>query len=101
MYALVLMVVQWFTPDALTLPWVGEVSGMSTLLSFASIAFMLVLSVFLMVPVASAFTGLFLDDVADAVEARHYPHLAAGAARAVPCRAGGRSACAISGCWWR
>ena len=28
-----------------------------------------------MVPVASAFTGLFLDDVADAVEARHYPDL--------------------------
>ena len=28
------------------------------------------------VPVASAFTGLFLDDVADAVEARHYPGLA-------------------------
>lgn len=75
MYALVLMVVQWFTPDALTLPWVGEVSGIGTLLSFASLAFMLVLSVFLMVPVASAFTGLFLDDVADAVEARHYPHL--------------------------
>lgn len=76
MYAAVLMVVQWFTPAALTLPWVGEVHGLSTLLSFASIAFMLVLSVFLMVPVASAFTGLFLDDVADAVEARHFPHLA-------------------------
>lgn len=75
MYALVLMVVQLFTPDALTLPWVGEVHGVTTLLSFASIAFLLVLSVFLMVPVASAFTGLFLDDVADAVEARHYPEL--------------------------
>ncbi len=77
MYALVLMVVQWVTPDALTLPWIGEVTGLATLLSFASILFMLVLSVFLMVPVASAFTGLFLDDVADAVEAAHYPGLAA------------------------
>ena len=28
-----------------------------------------------MVPVASAITSLFLEDVADAVEARHYPHL--------------------------
>jgi Uncharacterized protein involved in cysteine biosynthesis len=28
-----------------------------------------------MVPVASAFTGLFLDEVADAVEERHYPAL--------------------------
>jgi uncharacterized protein involved in cysteine biosynthesis len=36
---------------------------------------MMVLSVFLMVPVASAFTGVFLDEVADAVEERHYPEL--------------------------
>jgi CysZ protein len=75
MYAVVLLIVQVVTPDALTLPWIGEVSGLATLLSLASVAFMLVLSIFLMVPVASAFTGLFLDDVADAVEARHYPHL--------------------------
>jgi CysZ protein len=34
---------------------------------------MIGLSVFLMVPVASMFTGLFLEDVAAAVEARHYP----------------------------
>jgi uncharacterized protein involved in cysteine biosynthesis len=43
---------------------------------------MLVLSVFLMVPVASAFTGIFLDDVTDAVEARHYAEL--GPAPKVP-----------------
>lgn len=76
MYALLLLVIQLFTPDSLTLPIAGEVRGLGTLLSFGSLFFMLVLSVFLMVPVASAFTGLFLDDVADAVEARHYPHLA-------------------------
>ncbi|MCB1409912.1 MAG: EI24 domain-containing protein [Rhodobacter sp.] len=75
MYAVVLLVVQWVTPEALTLPWIGEVHGLSALVSVASIAVMLILSVFLMVPVASAFTGLFLDDVADAVEARHYPTL--------------------------
>ncbi|MCK0141627.1 EI24 domain-containing protein, partial [Aliiroseovarius sp. F20344] len=40
---------------------------------------MIVLSVVLMVPVAGAFTGLFLDEVADAVEAKHYPHLAPNA----------------------
>lgn len=78
MYALVLLVVQWLTPDALTLPLVGEVRGLATLLSIGSILFMLVLSVFLMVPVASAFTGLFLDDVADAVEARYFPELPPG-----------------------
>lgn len=75
MYALLLMAVQVFTPDRLTLPLVGEVRGLGTLLSIASVIFMLGLSVFLMAPVASAFTGLFLDDVADAVEARHFPHL--------------------------
>ncbi len=75
LYAVVLMIVQGVTPDTLTLPWVGPVEGLSTLLSVASIAFMLILSVFLMVPVASAFTGLFLDDVADAVEARYFPDL--------------------------
>ena len=75
MYALLLLVIQLFTPDSLTLPIAGEVRGLGTLLSFGSLFFMLVLSVFLMVPVASAFTGLFLDDVADAVEARHYPQL--------------------------
>lgn len=36
---------------------------------------MLILSVVLMVPVAVAFTGIFLDDVAAAVEARYYPDL--------------------------
>lgn len=75
MYALVLLAIGWFTPDSLTLPVVGEVNGLAALLSFASIIVLLGLSVFLMVPVASAFTGLFLDDVADAVEATHYPHL--------------------------
>ena len=34
-----------------------------------------VLSVFLMVPVASAITSMFLDDVAEAVERTHYPAL--------------------------
>jgi uncharacterized protein involved in cysteine biosynthesis len=36
---------------------------------------MVVLSVFLMVPVASAITSMFLDEVAAAVEDRHYPDL--------------------------
>jgi uncharacterized protein involved in cysteine biosynthesis len=34
------------------------------------------LSAFLMFPVAAAFVSLFLDEIADAVEARHYPDLA-------------------------
>lgn len=75
LYALVVGAILWLVPDSLTLPWLGAVGGIDTALSLAAIPLMLVLSVFLMVPVAAAFSGLFLDQVADAVEARHYPHL--------------------------
>lgn len=44
--------------------------------SFVSLGTMLMLSFFLMAPVASLFTGLHLNAVAEDVEARHYPHLA-------------------------
>ena len=74
-YALFLGLLNWFFPDTLTLPWLGEVTWVDDLLSGASILLMMVLSIFLMVPVASAFTSLFLDDVADAVEATHFPAL--------------------------
>ncbi|HMR62042.1 EI24 domain-containing protein, partial [Amaricoccus sp.] len=40
---------------------------------------MLVLSVVLMVPTAAAVVGFFLEEVADAVEAEHYPGLAPAA----------------------
>ena len=63
------------SPDALTLPLVGEVRWVGDLLGWGAALLMVGLSVFLMVPVASAFSGLFLEDVADAVEARHYPGL--------------------------
>ena len=53
----------------------GKVEWVQDLLSVSSLVFMLVLSVFLMVPVASAITSMFLDDVAQAVEDRHYPSL--------------------------
>ncbi|MGR3514388.1 MAG: EI24 domain-containing protein [Paracoccaceae bacterium] len=67
--------IAWLVPDAVSLPLIGEIGISNTLLSWGSLLLMMVLSVFLMVPVASAFTGLFLDEVADAVEARHYAHL--------------------------
>lgn len=53
----------------------GDVEWVHDLLSVSSLIFMLVLSIFLMVPVASAITSMFLDDVAQAVEDRHYPGL--------------------------
>ena len=68
--------VGFLVPDTLSLPFVGEISWVNGLALWASVLLMLVLSVVLMVPVAGAFTGLFLDEVADAVEAKHYPHLA-------------------------
>ncbi|NND19972.1 MAG: hypothetical protein HKN98_15475 [Silicimonas sp.] len=74
-YFVVFQGVRWLMPDCFGLPWVGEVCFVEALLSWGSVVLMLILSVFLMVPVASAFTGIFLDDVADAVEERHYSHL--------------------------
>jgi CysZ protein len=76
-YGVIFFGIQWLLPDSISLPFIGEITFVETLLSWASVLLMLILSVFLMVPVASAFTGLFLDDVADAVEDRHYPLLAA------------------------
>lgn len=75
-YWLFMTVLGWVLPDAVTLPWIGEIRWLDDVVSWASIPLMLVLSAFLMVPVASVFISLFLDDVADAVEERHFPGLA-------------------------
>ncbi len=74
-YAIVLWAVSLLTPDVVTLPFLGQVTWVDNLISGASILLLVVLSVFLMVPVASAFTSMFLDAVAEAVEDQHYPHL--------------------------
>ncbi|WP_414897182.1 EI24 domain-containing protein [Rhodovulum sp. YEN HP10] len=74
-YAVIFFLIGWLVPDSLTLPWIGEITWVDNILSGASFLLMIVMSVFLMVPVASAFTGIFLDDVAEAVEMRHYPDL--------------------------
>jgi CysZ protein len=60
---------------SVTLPWVGEVTWLASAAGWASIPVVIALSVVLMVPVASAFTGLFLDRIAQAVEDVHYPGL--------------------------
>lgn len=67
--------VQAFVTDETGLPLIGPVTWIDDILSWSSVLLMLVLSVFLMVPVASAITSMFLDTLADAVEARHYPAL--------------------------
>lgn len=70
-----LWLVQTYFGDGMTLPWIGEVQWVDSLFSATSILVMLFLSIFLMVPVASAITSFFLDEIAQAVEDRHYPQL--------------------------
>lgn len=69
------VLVGWFTGDSITLPFVGEIQWLDNVFSWGAVFLALILSVFLMVPVASAITSLLLDDVADAVEAVHYPSI--------------------------
>lgn len=76
-YAGFLGLIHMLVGEETTLPVLGEVRWLNDLLSLSSFIFMMVLSVFLMVPVASAITSMFLDEVAQAVEDRHYPHLPA------------------------
>lgn len=70
-----LMFIQWATGDTTTLPLIGEVRWLDDLLGWSGFLLMLILSVVLMVPVASAITSMFLDTVAQAVEDVHYPTL--------------------------
>ncbi len=64
----------FFIPETVTLLGM-EITWLDSVASWATVGLMLVLSVVLMVPVAAAFTGIFLDDVAEAVEEQHYPGL--------------------------
>lgn len=68
-------------PDLLA-GWFGESGWIGASIGIGSLIMMLIASVFLMVPVASAITSMFLDQVADAVEDRHFPYLPE--AKAVP-----------------
>ncbi|MGJ8617713.1 MAG: EI24 domain-containing protein [Sulfitobacter sp.] len=67
--------IEWITPEEAWLPVLGEVKWLGDLLSWGAAFLLAFLSIFLMVPVASAITSMFLDDVADAVEGEHYPNL--------------------------
>lgn len=83
-YAAFLMMIGGTGPDAYTFPIIGEVTWLKDLISWSSMALMTFLSVFLMVPVASAITSMFLEDVAQAVEDQHYPHLPAASKVSIP-----------------
>ena len=63
------------TADSVSAPWIGEITWLDDVVSWGSFFLFFALSIFLMMPVASAITSMFLDEVAEAVEDRHYPHL--------------------------
>lgn len=69
----------WFinslSGSEISLPFVGEVSWLNDVLNYSGIFLVMILPVFLMVPVASAITSIFLEKVAQAVEDKHYTHL--------------------------
>ncbi|MEX0349061.1 MAG: EI24 domain-containing protein [Paracoccaceae bacterium] len=67
--------INWLSGSEISLPFVGAVPWLNDVLNYSGIVLVLILPVFLMVPVASAITSLFLDEVAQAVEDRHYPTL--------------------------
>ncbi|KEO54766.1 EI24 domain-containing protein [Thioclava pacifica] len=74
-YVAMVWLIGWLVPDSFSLPFIGEIGHIDTALSIVSAGIMLIASMFLMVPVASAFTGFFLEDVAEMVEDAHYPTL--------------------------
>ena len=67
-------VLGWLFSGDLTLPWIGTITFSGSLIGWGAFWIILGLSVFLMVPVASAMSAFFVDDVARAIEERHYPN---------------------------
>ncbi|WP_193080789.1 EI24 domain-containing protein [Pseudooceanicola spongiae] len=73
--AVVMWLLGWAVGDAVTLPFVGPVTWLNDLASASGFLVMMLASVFLMIPISSAMMGFFLEEVAEAVEEEHYPHL--------------------------
>ena len=90
----------WLLPDSVTLPWIGQVGFLDDVASWAAVGLMLVLSVVLMVPVAAAVVGFFLDDIAAAVEARHYPGLGPASEPGLAAQVCGLAAVPRRWWWW-
>ncbi len=56
-------------------PWIGEIELPSLGLQGLTLVGMIFASSFLMIPIAAIFVGFSLEEIADAVEARHYPEI--------------------------
>jgi uncharacterized protein involved in cysteine biosynthesis len=74
-YAGLLLLLDWIGAEEALAGLVGNASWLGDMINLTSFFVILLMSVFLMVPVASAITSMFLDQVAQAVEDRHYPSL--------------------------
>lgn len=67
----------WLFSGSITIPWIGTITFSGSMVGWSAFWIILGLSAFLMVPVASAMSAFFVDDVARAVEVRHYPNCVA------------------------
>lgn len=78
LFALYALLIQLFTSledEVFTFSDGTRMDRVENFFSVISLGTMMIMSVFLMAPAASLFTGLHLNAVADRIEARHYPHL--------------------------
>lgn len=69
--------VGWLVSDGVWVPFYGTVFWLSDFITWGSFIVFFVLSIFLMVPIAGGIISIFLDEVAQAVEDKHYAHLPA------------------------
>jgi len=74
-YAGFLSLIETYADGPIALPFVGEVTWIGHLLGWGGLGVIILMSIFLMIPTASAITSFFLEDVADAVEEKHHPDL--------------------------
>jgi len=70
--AAIFWIIRLWLPGGFTLPWIGHIQ-LAEVLSWGSLALFPLMGIFLMAPVAAGFSGLFAENVADAVEEIHYP----------------------------
>lgn len=77
MLAATFWLVSWLLGDGITLPWIGTIGWTTGAASWGSVAIMGVVSAFMMAPLAIGVQSLFLEQIARAVEDRHYPRTTA------------------------
>lgn len=76
LYALLIQLFSTFEDGVFTFSDGTRMDRLGNFFSTVSLATMMILSIFLMAPAASLFTGLHLHAVTDRIEGQHYPRLA-------------------------